>query len=309
MALKFQPYKPKPQPLMMLIAGQQGDGKTTCCASLLRAPTMLLYLSVNESHSPTYMSNGCRFYPAMTTYDGKPIPAADPENLFAVAVDMREEWDTPLLPWAEKIPVGTKLNADQTIAKLCAYLTAAPSYGVSGVVVDSLHGLMVVFRSASKWINMTTTDKGKHNGFAEKDAFVAIIQDVYSYMNPLKDHNIHCILTCGAKKEYVGGPNDAEASTFTPELPSYGVIEHILYLFPDLAPIERSTEFSPYTRVFDFEVEVKKMSMDMDTKKVKKILKMTPRLLCAGGIPLTTLPADLWRIPEFVQGIKESLNG
>jgi hypothetical protein len=245
----------------------------------------------------------------MTTYDGKPIPAADPENLFAVAVDMREEWDTPLLPWAEKIPVGTKLNADQAVAKMCAYLNAAPSYGVSSVVADSLHGMMAVFKETSKWKNACITDKGKHNNWAEKDAYLALIQDMFACMVPLKDHGINCILTCGAKKEYVGGPSDAEATAFTPELPSYGVIEHILYLFPDLAPIERSTEFSPYTRVFDFEVEAKKVSMDADAKKVKKILKMTPRLLCAGGIPLTTLPADLWRIPEFVQGIKESLNG
>jgi hypothetical protein len=293
----------------MLIAGQQGDGKTTCCASLLRAPTMLLYLSVNESHSPTYMSHGCRFYPAMVAYDGKPIPAANPDNLFAVAVDVREEWDTQLLPWVEKIPVGTKLNADQTVSKLCAYLTAAPNYEVASVVTDSLHGLMAVLKETSRWKNTCTTGKGTHNNWAEKDAYLALIHDVFACMVPLKDRNINCILTCGAKKEYIGGPNDAEASAFTPELPSYGVIEHILYLFPDLAPIERSTEFSPYSRVFDFEVEAKKVSMDAEAKKVKKVLKMTPRLLCAGGIPLERLPADLWRIPEFVQGIKESLNG
>jgi hypothetical protein len=310
MALKFQPFKPKAEPLMMLVCGQQGDGKTTAMASLLRAETMLLYVSAFESHSPTYMSHGCSLYPAMMSYKDEPIPAANPDNLFAVAVDVCEETDVQLLPWAEKVPVGTKLNADQSNAKLCAYIDAAHSIGVKSVVIDSLTALMAVFKATSTWKTMCTTKDGKHDGWSEGKAYLHLIQDMFKHMIELKAKGINCVLTCGAKKEFATGNNgEIEASAFTPELPSYGVIQFVVYFFPDIAPISRSSEYPGYARVFDFEVDVKKASVDGNTKVVKKFMNMTPRLLCAGNIPLTTLPADLWRIPEFVQGTKESLNG
>lgn len=305
--LKLKPFKPKPEPLMMLVCGQQGDGKTTCMASLLRAPTMLLYVSTLESHSPTYLSNGCSLYPEMESYKGEKIPAADANNLLAVAVDKREEADAELYDWMEKIPIGATLTPDQANAKLVGYLKAASEAGVTSVVVDSLSALMSVFKGTTLWKNMCTNAQGKHDGWGEGKAYLHLIQEMMVPMIALKDKGINCIVTCGAKKELTASNNsgDVEASAFTPELPSFGVIQHVVYFFPDISPIMRSDEYEGYARVFDFEVEVKKASVDAK-KVVKKYMQMTPRLLAAGCLPLTTLPADLWRIPEFIEAMKES---
>lgn len=307
--LKFKPFKAKKEPLMMLVCGQQGDGKTTCMASLLRGPTLLLYVSTLESHSPKYLSNGCSLYTEMESSTGETIPAANPDNLMAVAIDKREECDEGLLEWLDKVPVGAALTSDQANAKLLAYLKIAGDVGVVSVVVDSLSALMSVFKGTSTWKNMCTTAQGKHDGWQEGKAYLHLIQEMMGPMTALKDKGVNCVVTCGAKKELAtANSGEVEASAFTPELPSFGVVQHVVYFFPDIVPIVRSDEYPGYARVFDFEMEVKKASTD--TKKVvKKYLQMTPRLLSAGCMPLTSLPADLWRLPEFVEALKESQNG
>lgn len=285
--MAFQPFKPKPTPLNLLLIGQQGAGKTTACASLLRLPTLLLYVSSLESHSPEYMSKGT------VLYEG-----AKPENLFATAVDMMEDGDLEILPSLSKFKVGDKLPPDAAMAKLYTYLKVAKG-NVSNCVVDSLSAMMSIIKLSSEWKALCATKDGNHNNFAESPAFVTVLQKVMAALKDLNDSGINCVTICGAKAVELDQATK-DVVTVCPHLPAYGVVEQVVFYYPDIAIITEETEYPPYTRMLNFGVEMEKTSKEQ-TGKIKKFLNVKPRLKRMPlGLDIPMLPPDFLKLDEFI---------
>lgn len=281
----FTKFKVKPKPLSAVLIGTQGTGKTTTCGSLLQVPTLLLYVSALEGHAVNNMAKGAALY-----------EGASADNLFPVAIDTVEEPDLGILEFCKKLPVGSKLNADQALMKLHTYLQLAKG-NVQAVVVDSLTALSFLFSASQKWKNRCMSDKGLHSGFKESDAHVEMFQEIIGVMTTLNDAGIHTVCTCGAKlveADSVSG----DVEKISPELPAYRVAERIIYAFADIIPLARNTQFPPWKCMIDFEVDTMRVQKD-DKQRVKKMINFTPRLQCARlDVPLSVLPPDLLRLEE-----------
>ena len=286
--MKLVPFKAQKKPLNMLLVGTQGAGKTTACASLLYQPTMLLYSRALESHSPVYMAKGVDLF-----------SGASADNLLPVSFDLVQETDKEIIPWANKLAVGTSLNGDQAMDKIKHYLSVAASCGIKNVVLDSLTAVAAVIKGTARWVADTTSSNGAHNGFAEADAYVAQFQDLLSTLTKLHESGIATVCLCGAKTVEVDQTTKI-STVISPELPSYRVAERLVFYFGDIAIIVRDPD-GPFGSMLDFEILAEKVSKEADGKRIKKALNITPRLQNAPlGAKITQLPPNLSKIDENV---------
>lgn len=280
MALKFVPYKSKATPLHLLLVGVSGSGKTTACSSLLREPTMLLYVAKSEPHSPIYMASGVSLFEGATT-----------DNMFAVSIDVVQEMDKELLPFAEKLKVGDTLNPDQSWTKLDAYLCAAKSIGIKAVVIDSLSGLFSTIRGTVTFANLCKTDKGTHNSFKEAEGYLIMHEALNTSLIARRDEGIATVSILGAKNIGVG----TESTAIQPDLPTYSVADRLPFRYSDVLIVStRDVEGAEGVRsILDFGVSMDKSSKNA-AGKVEKFVSIKPRL--------SFIPPDItisWLLPDL----------
>jgi hypothetical protein len=291
MAIKFTPYKPKKNPLHCLLVGVSGSGKTTACASFLREPTMLLYVSKAEPHSPIYMASGVSLF-----------QEASAENLFAVSVDVVQEMDKEVLPFADKLEVGSPLNPDQTWTKIAMYLEAASSIGIKAVVIDSLSGLFTTIRGTTTFANLCKTEKGTHNNFKEAESYLIMHEALNASLIARRDEGIASVCILGAKNIGVGSDSQA----IGPDLPMYSVAEKLPFRYSDVLIITtRAAEGAEELRsILDFGVTIDRAGKGA-TGKVEKFISMSPRLSFAPPtVKISFLVPDLYYLREQVDTLE-----
>ena len=293
--MEFRPFVPPVLPLNLLMFGQQGAGKTTTCASLLREPTMLLYSSVLESHSAGYMSKGASIY-----------PGAKPENLYAFSIDKCQDADKHVIPSAAKWVVGATLSPEQSMMKLHAYLDAVKGGFFKSVVLDSMSSILGIAKQTSDFRSFCSTDKGKHNSFQESPALQAAFNDIFAKLKVLnEDHLVKCVTLCAASASEIN-QETMSAEVISPTLPFFGLVQNLVLLFPDIAAVTKDP-IGGYSRSLRFSIGINRASKGLTDKKVTKFVDVTPRLRCAPlDVPIDALPPDLYNIEKNVDMVVEA---
>ena len=290
----FKKFVPVKSPLNLLLLGCQGVGKSSCCASLLRKPTILLYSRILESHSPQYMAKACE----LPYYDG-----ATPDNLLSKSIDVREEGDEQLVPACAKIPVGSPLGDDFALMKLMALLKHAKGQAAN-IVLDSMTAIVSIIKGTAKWRSMCLTKDGGHNSYAETGAFITIIQEIMAMLTELEESGMNCVTICGAKATELE-QSSKEVTQIAPDLPVFGVIEKVVFFYPDIAVVTRK-DAPPFTRMLSFAIDVQKASKTQDGKQIRKFMNVSPRLR---GMPINVcieeLPPDLLKLDEYIEEAKQ----
>lgn len=296
MAIKLKSYTKIAQADHMLLVGVSGSGKTTACSSYLREATMLLYVSKAEPHSPIYMSNGVSLFEGATV-----------DNLFAVALDVVEENDKELLPFAAKMELGTILNPDQSWAKMKAYLAESKGSSIKTVVLDSLSGFFSTIRGTSRFANLCRNEKGNHNNFKEAEAYLIMHEELNTALISCRDAGINTVCILGAKNIGVG----TESMAIGPDLPVYSVAEKMPFRYSDVVVLTtRDLEGADeYRTIVDFGVAVERSKVNVETKEVEKFVSMKPRLsFMPPNLEVAWLPNDLYNLRKYVEELKKHAN-
>jgi len=274
----------KVSPLNALLVGMSGAGKTTSCASLLRAPTLLIYSAKSESHSPSNIING------VSLFEG-----ASAENLYAVAFDVDEK--------------GNELTPDDALKRIPLIVEEArANKEIKNVVFDSLTGVFGIIEKSNWFKSLVTTDGKKQNDFAKGPAMTQIYASLIEKLQEVTLEGKGIIITLGAKSTSIC-QTTGEALSITPSLPYYSVAESLVFKMPTIIPVStRETEFG--RTCFDFRMRVTKGIKDRDTKMLSKFINMHPRIdgvSIADQQMIDALPPDLFYIKEYAKSIAEQV--
>jgi hypothetical protein len=239
--------------LKALILGASGSGKSYT-AGTLKVPTLFLYLT-SESHGPISAS------------------ATNPD-IFAVCLDRKEVFDSsPGKP-------GDILSPDESLKKLRAILANDITKDFKALVIDSITDLEILILKSDEFKSLCTTDKGKINDFKKPEAVLMMLSDLFGLIDKHWQNGMHVVATCASHVTNVDSSGTAE--NIVPVLTSYGVVEKVVRIFPDillLTTIERANEegVEEKKRCFSFNTNVNKVSKDL-SGKIKKTLNFSARI-------------------------------
>ena len=274
----------KVQPLNALLVGMSGSGKTTSLASLLRAPTLLIYSAKSESHSPSNVLKG------VSLFEG-----ASEDNLFAIAFDVDEE--------------GNELPPDVALKRISIIVDeVCKEPSIKNVAFDSLTGVFSIIEKSDWFKGMLTSDGKKINDFAKGPSMTAIYASLIEKLQEVTRHGKGIVITLGAKSTSIC-QTTGEALSISPSLPYYSVAESIVFKMPTILPVStRETDFG--RSCFDLRMCVSKGIKDRDTKMLSKFINMHPRIdgvSIADQQMLDALPPDLFYIKEFAKSIADQV--
>lgn len=293
--MKFKKFEPKERGLHLFLMGAQGSGKTTTCGSLLREPTVLLYSTTVETHSPIWMAKA-----ADELYtNGKP---ASSKNLLVVKIDEAEEGDDETFGF-KNVKIGQKLTGDQSLLKINTTLSLlANEPDIKSVIIDSLNSLYPIIVDSLPYKSCVTKE-GKPDPFRWAEVFKKELSKMVGLLSTLSEQGKNTVLTCLGK--VTGLNTDLSATSISPEFPAFSVAESILPYFTDLAimnPINRDGMRS----VLDFGMRAGRKAKNIDGT-LKKYLHIEPRLSYAPiGVPLDEVYPDLYYIKDIIKEIEKN---
>jgi len=258
--------------LFAIILGQSGSGKSTVCGTL-NEKSLYLYFS-GESH-------GARNANAITKGEITPL-----------CVDMDGE---------------KQLGPDETYARLLEILSSSEiaKEGFKGIILDGFPELESIMVRTKKFRQDCLSDKGKHNSFAESRVVIGMYKPVLELLQAYHRKGIHILTTC--KLDVRDMDEEGGISESAPRLMTYSVAEDLVSKFDDVLAIGKMTrviEGVTHTKhKFQFLAGVRKVSKDMATGTVKKILNFSPRLSGVLGEKLPEITdADLQKIITIKKG-------
>ena len=214
----------------------------------------------------------------------------------------------------EIIPVridhdGTKeLNADESLQRLHAILddvAGIKAAGIGALTLDSFSELEHLVRASRKFIAMTTTDAGKHNGFAEAGATLFQFKEIIGKLKRLqKEAKIHI---CATEILTIKELNDEGLILdSSPQLIGYSVATGVVQQFDDIMIIGKMSKKDKIAYRLQLVAESGKMSKDAITREVKKTFNFSPRLTGVDILNLpSTLDANLLELAKLKQGLKK----
>lgn len=253
--------------LQALVLGPSGAGKSTLLGTF-GVKTLYLYTS-GENHGVV----------ATTTY-GK-------DNVVAVCID--REGQERLAPEAAYARLLDILSNGDALVKM----------GVKAIAIDGATEIEEIIKNTKAWKEFCTTDKGKHNGFAEKDATLRGFRPIIERLKQLNlDHGIMYAMTCILDVKEMGETGEILEST--PRLSGYGVAEGLVQQFPDYFVVGRMSKGDKVAHRVQFLAGVSKESKDQ-SGRVKKTLNFYPRLTGVSELP-NTFEANLGKLAEFKRG-------
>jgi RecA-family ATPase len=190
------------------------------------------------------------------------------------------------------------LSADATLARFDAATDAAAvkAAGFRLIALDGLTELEKIVRATGKWKAICTTKGGGHDSFKEGPATIAMMDHCLSRLRNLQfelglDIAVTCILDVTEVNKATG-----EIEAAKPRLQSYQVAESMIQQFGDIVIIGSMTNAEGKSgRVIQMQTDLVRKSVDLETKEVKKIFGITPRLQGVDTVP-PYVKADLGSI-------------
>lgn len=187
------------------------------------------------------------------------------------------------------------LSADATLARFEAATDpeAIRAAGFQLVALDGLTELEKIVRASAKWKAMCTTKGGGHDSFKEGPATITAMDHCLTRLRNLQfdlglDIAVTCILDVTETNKQTG-----EIEAAKPRLQSYQVAESMIQQFGDIVIIGQMQDSTGKSgRVIQMQTELSRKSVDQDTKEVKKIFGITPRLQGVDVVP-PYIKADL----------------
>jgi hypothetical protein len=179
------------------------------------------------------------------------------------------------------------LSADAALARFDA-ATDPESIRTNGfelIALDGLTELEKLVRASAKWKAICTTKGGGHDSFKEGPATIAMMDHCLTRLRNLQfdqglDIAVTCILDVTETNKATG-----EIEAAKPRLQSYQVAESMIQQFGDIVIIGSMQEAGKSGRVIQMQTDLVRKSVDLDTKEVKKIFGITPRLQGVDVVP------------------------
>ena len=197
------------------------------------------------------------------------------------------------------------LNADEALKRLHSILddTDALAKGKFGAVsIDGFSELEDLVRNSTKFKVMTTTESGKHNGYAETGATLFQLKEIISKLKRLQRVlNVH---VCATETLTVKELNEEGLILdSSPQLIGYSVATGVLQQFDDVMIIGRMQKKDKVSYRFQLIAGSTKKSLDGTTHEVKKTFNFSPRLT---GVDILSMPptleANLQELAKLKQG-------
>lgn len=146
-----------------------------------------------------------------------------------------------IVPIRLDVEDGKDLSADAAMVRLHAILddtAGIKKAGFKAVVLDGASELEAIVRNTTKFKAMTTTDAGKHNGFAEGPATIIQFRDVLLKLKRLRqDADCHICVTCILVVKELA--DDGTILDSMPQLQGYSVASTIIPQFDDVLVVGR----------------------------------------------------------------------
>lgn len=187
------------------------------------------------------------------------------------------------------------LSADAALARFDA-VTDPESIRANGfelIALDGLTELEKIVRASTKWKAICTTKGGGHDSFKEGPATISMMDHCLTRLRNLQfeqglDIAVTCILDVTETNKATG-----EIESAKPRLQSYQVAESMIQQFGDIVIIGLMQDGTGKSgRVIQMQTDLVRKSVDLDTKEVKKIFGITPRLQGVDAVP-PYIKADL----------------
>lgn len=190
------------------------------------------------------------------------------------------------------------LTADAALARFDAATDpeAIRSAGFQLVALDGLTELEKIVRATTKWKKYCETSKGGHDNFKEGPATITAMDYCLGRLRNLQfdlnlDIAVTCILDVTETNKRTG-----EIEAGKPRLMSYQVAETMIQQYGDIVIIGKMQNAEGKSgRVIQMQTELARQSVDNETKEVKKMFGITPRLQGVTNIP-PFIKADLGEI-------------
>lgn len=257
--------------LFLFLLGSSGNGKSYAQGTF-GVKTLYLYTQ-GESHGP------------------KSASVLGKDNIVSVCID--RDGDKELTP-------------DESLARLNALLddmAGIHAAGIKAIAVDGASEIEALIRASKKFKIATTTDSGKHNGFAEGPATLAQFRDLVVRLKKLnRAYGIHvCMTGILTVKEY---GEDGQIMDCSPQLSGYAVATGLLQQFDDVMIIGRMQRKDKVGYRLQLTASGSRVSLDAKGD-VRKTFNFSPRLTGVDILALgSTLDADLNKLIQIKEGSK-----
>jgi len=166
--------------------------------------------------------------------------------------------------------------------------------GIRCVAIDSLTDLIPLVRETQEFANRCLTDKGKHNSFAEPDAYIGMLFPIMSHLRTLTEsHGIdHIILSDLEIQEQA---DNGEILRSKPRFPSFKVAESIVGKFQDVLMLGRMKTKQKAGPVLQMGAGCSRVSKN-ESGVITKTIDFTPCLADVKGEIPPLIKADLAEI-------------
>lgn len=252
--------------LFLILLGSSGNGKSYAQGTF-GVRTLYLYTQ-GESHGPKSAS----------TQGG--------ENIVPVCIDREGD---------------KELTADEALKRLHAILDDVEGLKKAkfgAIAVDGASEIETLIRNSSKFRVATTTESGKHNGFAEGPATLGQFREIIGKLKKLqRTLGVHVCMTCILTvKEY-----DADGLILdsAPQLAGYAVATGLIQQFDDVMLLGRMQKKDKIGYRLQLLATGSKKTLDAQGE-VKKTFNFSPRITGVDILSLgSTLDADLKALAEL----------
>ena len=251
----------KNKKLFLLLLGASGNGKSYALGTF-GVKTLYLYMA-SESHGLT----------SSASQAGK--------NLVPVCIDRVQDSDGK----------EVQLTPDLAIGRLHEILDSTEGMkkmGIQAIAVDGVTELEAAIRETSKYRQMTTTENGKHNGFAEGSATLFQFREIIKKLNRAqREIGVHvamtCILTIKAMNE------EGLITDSSPHSSGYSVATGIIQQFSDVMVVGKMKKKDKIAYRFQLVAEANRTSTDQNGE-IKKLFNFSPRVT---GVDILSLGASI----------------
>lgn len=243
--------------LFLVLLGASGNGKSFTQGTF-GVKTLYLYCQ-GESHGP------------------KSAATLGKDNIVPICIDRDETGE---------------LKADDALKRLNNILDdieGIKKAGFGAISLDGFTELEGLVRASTRFTIMTTTDSGKHNGFAEPAATLFQFKEIISKLKRLqRGAGVHvCVTEILNVKEM---NDEGLVLDATPSLLGYSVAVGVVQQFDDVVIIGRMQKKDKISYRFQLMAAATKVSKDGVTGEIKKTFNFSPRLT---GVDILSLPATL----------------
>lgn len=256
--------------LFLVLLGASGNGKSFSQGTF-GVKTLYLYTQ-GESHGPR----------AASTLGGA--------NIVPVCIDRNGD---------------KSLTADEGLKRLHEILDDTESLQKNkfgAISVDGFSELEDLVRNSTKFKIMTTTESGKHNGYAESSATLFQLKEIIAKLKRLQRVlNVHvCVTEILTVKEL---NEEGLILDSSPQLIGYSVATGVLQQFDDVMIVGRMQKKDKMSYRFQLLAGSTKTSIDGVTHEIKKTFNFSPRLTGVDILSLpTTLEANLSSLAKIKEG-------